>query len=97
MKGIMMSKLEDLFREDRPFLEKLKEISFLVAKCRWVADALEKSIDSNIICEGDEVDERVENVSAALTLLLGFAADRLFDLSFDAAQKAEAATLEESA
>jgi hypothetical protein len=95
----MMPKFEDLFLEDRPFPDKLVEIGFLVSKCKWIADALEKSMATNIICEQVDTNERAESVSAALRLLLDFAADKLFDLSLDAerAQKAEAATLEESA
>jgi hypothetical protein len=95
----MMSKLENLFREDRPFPDKLTEVSSLVSQCQWVADALEKSMATNICCDQKDTNERAQSVSAALNLLLDFAADKLFDLCCGDASALEdsAAMLEESA
>jgi hypothetical protein len=48
--------------------------------CRWVADALEKSMTTCTLCEDRDVNTRCEHVAATLGLLLDFAANKLFDL-----------------
>jgi hypothetical protein len=75
-----MSNLEYRFRDGLPFAERLLEAGLLVSDCHWVADALEKSMSTNIAHEDKDVNERCERVAATLGLLLDFAADRLFNL-----------------
>jgi hypothetical protein len=63
--------------------ERAYHLAELVSGCRWMADALEKSMSTNLICEGDDVDTRTEAVSRLVADLLHLASDHLFELHGD--------------